>query len=122
MAEAQLKKKSFAEPDEARPAGSGHAEVVWLAGISFLRLTLPPGWRWSEDVKPITRTESCEATHTGVIVSGVAHFRMDDGTEAEYGPGDLYFVPPGHDAWVVGDEPVVAIDVSAASLWAKPKL
>ncbi len=120
MVEHELRKRSFSEPDEARPAGSGQAEIVWLAGMAFLRLTLPPGWRWSRDVKPTAQTASCQAAHTGFVGSGVMRVRLDGGGEAEYGPGDLYFIPPGHDAWVVGSEPAVSVDVTAAAVWGKP--
>jgi hypothetical protein len=120
VTETELRKKSFAEPDEQRSAGSGQAEIVWLEGMAFLRLTLPPGWRWSKDVRPTARTASCQASHTGFMVTGVMGVRMDDGSEAEYRPGELYFIPPGHDAWVVGLEPVVTVDVTAAAVWGKP--
>ena len=78
------------------------------------RLVLELGWRWSENVKPIAGTDSCQVLHTGYHVSGRLHVRLDHGTE-EFGPGDAYVIPPGHDAWVVGDEPVVSVDMSSVT-------
>ena len=112
MASDGLKKKSLSSPDETRTFENGKAEVVTLGDFSASRLVFEPGWRWSENVKPIAGTESCQVLHTGYEVSGRLHVRMDDGTEEEFGPGDAYVIPPGHDAWVVGDEPVVSVDMS----------
>jgi hypothetical protein len=78
------------------------------------------GWRWSESVKPIVKTEYCEAPHVSYHVSGRLRIRMADGTEQEFGPGDVGVVPPGHDAWVVGNEPVVVVDISGMKEYAKP--
>jgi hypothetical protein len=78
------------------------------------RATFRPGWRWSTDVKPVVGTDSCQLAHSSYVVSGRFHVRMDDGTERELGPGDAHVVSAGHDAWVVGDEPCVAIDFSSA--------
>jgi len=79
------------------------------------RLVLELGWRWSENVRPIAGTDSCQVLHTGYHVSGRLHVRLDHGTEEEFGPGDAYVIPPGHDAWVVGDEPVVSVDMSSVT-------
>ena len=95
-------------------------ELASLGGITFGRANLEPGWRWSESVKPIVKTEYCEAPHMSFHVSGRLRIRMADGTEEEFGPGDVGVVPPGHDAWVVGDEPVVVIDISGMKEYAKP--
>ena len=73
---------------------------------------LEPGWRWSKNVKALGGTDSCQVLHTGYNVSGRLDVKMDDGTETEFDPGDAYVIPPGHDAWVVGDEPVVSVDMS----------
>ena len=80
--------------------------------VTVGRAKLEPGWRWSNDVKPIAGTTSCQVHHKGYVVSGRLHVVMDDGTEADLGPGDAHEVPPGHDAWVVGDEPYVGVDFS----------
>jgi hypothetical protein len=90
----------------------GKLEVVELADTTISRATLEPGWKWSECVKPIAGTDSCEVPHRGYVVSGRLHLQMDDGTESEVGPGDAYSIEPGHDAWVVGDETYVGIDFS----------
>lgn len=116
----QMQKRAFSEPEESRPAGRGHGDTVSLGRATFTRIALEPGWRWSTDVKLITHTHSCQATHTGVVLSGRLHTVMDDGTEMDLGPGDAYHIPPGHDAWVTGDEPYVCVDVSGDDLWAKP--
>jgi len=115
-----MEKRSFDSPDEVRPAGSGEARVVNLGGVTWGKVTLPAGWQWSKDVKPITKTDSCQAPHMLYMVAGRLHVVMDDSTQEEFGPGDIALVPPGHDAWVVGNEPVVNIDVSSAGIWAKP--
>ena len=111
--------KSFGEPDEVRPFAHGKAEIVELGGSPIGRLTLEPGWRWSNDVKPIAQTEWCEAPHFQYHVSGRLGIRMEDGTEFEAGPGDLTSLPRGHDAWVIGDEPAVVVDFYGASNYAK---
>lgn len=114
--------KSLNQPDETRPIpnGKGKVEVVNLGGATVMRATFEPGWRWSEHVKPIAQTESCQVAHTGYIVSGRLHVRMDDGTEVEMGPGEASITPAGHDAWVVGDEPVIFLDFAGAATYAKP--
>lgn len=114
--------KSLNQPDETRPIpnGKGKVEVVNLGGAAVMRATFEPGWKWSEHVKPIAQTASCQVAHTGYIVSGRLHVRMDDGSEVEMGPGDASITPAGHDAWVVGDEPVVFLDFAGAATYAKP--
>src|SRR5688500_5596052 len=103
--------RSFDTPDEVRQfAGHGQAELVNVGGISVGRGTFEPGWRWSVDLKPIVQTDLCQATHAGYIVSGRMAVQMADGTEGEAGPGDVVTIEPGHDAWVVGDEPCVFVD------------
>ncbi len=120
MVETQrMQKRSFDAPDEQRPAGNGRADIINVGDMGLMRLTLQPGWRWSTDVKPIAKTDSCEAPHLQYVVSGRARIRMDDGTEDEFGPGDVAVLPPGHDAWVVGNEPVVVIDITGSGVWAK---
>jgi hypothetical protein len=116
-----MEKKSLNSPDETRSFPKGKLQLVTLGGITFGRSTFEPGWKWSESVKPIVKTKSCEALHTLYHVSGRLRVRMDDGTEEEFGPGDVSVLPPGHDAWVVGKEPVVIIDVTGMTQYAKPK-
>ena len=111
--------RSFASPDEVREFPNGRAEILQVGGGEVGRLVLEPGWRWSNDVKPIAQTESCQAPHFQYHVSGTLRILMDDGTELTAGPGDITLLPEGHDAWVVGDEPVVVVDWHGASNYAK---
>jgi quercetin dioxygenase-like cupin family protein len=99
--------------------GKGQLEVVETGTGMVGRATFEPGWKWSEHVKPIAGTDSCQAPHMGYIVSGRMHIVMDDGTEEEFGPGDVMIAPPGHDAWTVGDEACVAIDWQGVADYAK---
>ena len=105
-----IDKKSFESPDETRKFDKGRVDVVTLGDHVFGRATFEPGWKWSECVKPIAGTDSCEAHHNGYIESGRMHVVMDDGGEVDLGPGDAFVIPPGHDAWIVGAEPCVAYD------------
>jgi hypothetical protein len=111
--------RSYAEPDEVREFPRGKVEILKVGGAEIGRLTLEPGWRWSNDVKPIAGTDLCEAPHMQYQVSGRLHVRMADGAEFEAGPGDITSLPEGHDAWVVGDEPVVVVDWYGASNYAR---
>ena len=111
--------KSFTRPEELREFPHGRAEILKLGGSEVGRLVFEPGWRWSNDVKPIAKTASCEAPHFQYHVSGRLAIRMDDGTEFVAKPGDVTSLPSGHDAWVVGDEPVVVVDFYGASTYAK---
>jgi ketosteroid isomerase-like protein len=98
---------------EVRPFKAHGQGVVGAAGgVSIMRGTFEPGWRWSVDVAPIAGTASCQTRHLGYVISGRVRVKMDDGTEAEVGPGDVFDLPAGHDAWVVGDEPCVMLDTS----------
>jgi hypothetical protein len=117
---AKMQKKSFAQPDEKRTFPLGLLELVSLGGVTFGRGVFQPGWRWSTSVKPLVKTASCEAPHLQYHVSGRLHVVMDDGSEMEFGPGEVSLLPPGHDAWVVGDEPVVVLDISGMEQYAKP--
>jgi hypothetical protein len=116
----QMEKKTLSAPDEKRSFEKGKLELVTLGGVTFGRATLQPGWKWSTCVKPIVNTESCQAPHLQYHVSGRLRVRMDDGSEDEFGPGEVSLLPPGHDAWVVGDESVVVIDISGMVNYAKP--
>src|SRR3990172_6623644 len=116
---AKAERKDLRSPDETRTFEKGKLELVNIGGGVVGRLTLEPGWRWSKHVKPIAKTDLCEAPHFQYQVSGRLHVVMADGTEFEAGPGEVAAVPPGHDAWVVGNETVVLIDWSGASNYAK---
>lgn len=114
-----LQHKGFDQPDEVREFPNGRAEILHIGGGPVGRFVFQPGWRWSEHVKPIAGTHSCEVQHFQYQVSGRLGLRMDDGTELVTGPGDVISVPSGHDGWVIGDEPAVVIDFHGASTYAK---
>jgi quercetin dioxygenase-like cupin family protein len=113
-------KKSFQAPEETRPVDKGKLEVVKLGDVTAMRATFEPGWRWSECVKPIAGTESCQVAHMGYMIQGRMKVQMDDGSEEEIGPGEVAMIPPGHDAWIVGNERAVFIDFQGGSVYAKP--
>lgn len=117
----EMQKKNLSKPDERRTFEKGLVELTTIGGITFGRATFQPGWKWSTCVKPIANTESCEAPHLQYHISGRIHVVMKDGSEDEFGPGDVSLIPPGHDAWVVGNEPVVVIDISGMIDYAKWK-
>jgi hypothetical protein len=102
--------KSLDSPDESRALGRGRVDVVKFGDGAVTRLTLEPGWKWSEDAKPTAGTDTCPAPHFLYQVSGRLVTKMADGREMEITPGSVAFLPPGHDAWVAGDEPVVLVD------------
>jgi hypothetical protein len=114
-----MQMKTLARPDEVRKFPKGLLELVTLGGVTFGRGTFEPGWKWSTSVKPMVQTKSCDAPHLQYHIAGRLHVVMDDGSEAEFGPGDVSLLPPGHDAWVVGDESVVVIDISGMVDYAK---
>jgi quercetin dioxygenase-like cupin family protein len=116
---AKAERKGFGSPDETRKFEKGKVDLVHIGGGAVGRLTLEPGWRWSTHLKPTAKTEWCEAPHFQYHVSGRLHVKMSDGSEFELGPGEVSALPPGHDAWVVGNEPVVVVDWSGASNYAK---
>ena len=117
---ASIEVKNFDSPDEVRAfEGNGQAKVVQVAGQTIGRGTFEPGWRWSQNVKPIAGTDSCEVAHLGYVLSGRMKIFMDDGAESEVGPGDVFAIPPGHDAEVVGDEPCVLIDFGEIGEYAR---
>jgi quercetin dioxygenase-like cupin family protein len=121
MMAAKPEHRSFSRSDETRTFDHGHAEILNAAGGTIGRLTLEPGWRWSQDVKPIAGTELCEAPHFAYHMSGTLHVRMADGSEFDVNAGDLAVIPPGHDAWVVGDEPVQIVDWQGAVHYAEKR-
>lgn len=104
--------KNLDHPDAVRPLGRGTGAFVDLAGMVVGRAVLEPGWKWSLDVKPVVGTTSCEVHHLQLVLSGRLGVRMDDGEEQEFVANDVVDIPPGHDAWVVGDEPVVLMDMA----------
>jgi hypothetical protein len=116
---ATAEQKNFASPDETRAFEHGVVELLNIGDSEIGRLTLQPGWRWSDHVKPIAGTELCEAPHFQDHVQGTLRVRMADGSEFDARPGDVTALPEGHDAWVVGDEPVVVVDWWGASNYAK---
>ena len=113
--------KSYDTPDETRTPDKTRVDVVRLAGYTLGRLTLEPGWRWSECIKPVVGTESCQHSHVGYAVSGQLTVRLNDGTEKTISAGDAYTIPPGHDAWVEGTVPFVGTEVVSAEQYAKPQ-
>ena len=115
----KAERKDFKSPDEVRNFEKGKAEIVNIGGGVVGRLTLEPGWRWSQHVKPIAKTQWCEAPHFQYQISGRLHVVMADGTEFDTMPGQVVTLPSGHDAWVVGNEPVVIVDWHGARNYAK---
>ena len=112
-------KKSLNTPEEVRTFNHGKVELATISGVAFGRVTLAPGWKWSKDVKPIANTKSCMAPHTQYVISGALHIAMDNGDEFDMNPGDAAVIPPGHDAWVIGNEPFIAIDVTGMAHYAE---
>jgi hypothetical protein len=112
---------NFEAPDETRRPDKTTVEIVRMGGVTTARMQLEPGWKWSECIKPIVGGERCQVHHVGLLESGTMHVVHDDGTEQEIGPGHAYVIEPGHDAWVVGDEPVVGFEFEsrAAEEYAK---
>lgn len=119
MAKAEM--KSFGKPDEVRQFPKGRVELVNVGGATIGRAIFEPGWKWSTSVQPLVKTKSCEAPHFQYHVSGVLMVQMDDGTQFECRAGDVSLLPSGHDAWVVGDEPVVTVDFQGMLDYAKAK-
>jgi hypothetical protein len=116
---ANVEHKAFTNADETRTFPKGKVELLNIGGGTVGKLTLEPGWRWSEHVKPIAGTEWCEAPHFQYHAAGRIAVKMEDGSEFEAGPGEITALPKGHDAWVVGSEPVVLIDFHGASKFAQ---
>jgi hypothetical protein len=115
----KVERKSLNAPDEVRTFQKGKVELVTVDGVSIGRATFEPGWKWSTCVGPIAKTSSCQAAHFGYQLSGVLVTRMDDGTETKTKPGDVVFIPPGHDAWVEGNQNVLIIDWHGMTNYAK---
>jgi hypothetical protein len=117
---ARLQRKSLSTPDETRTFPNGKLEIFDLDDVVVGRTTFQPGWRWSKDVKDIAGTPSCQYHHLGFVISGTLHVEMDDGLTLVIGPDSAYEIPPGHDAWVVGDETWVTIDYAGMRSFARP--
>jgi hypothetical protein len=112
---AGVESRSFDSPDETRTPDKTKVDVVKLSNTTAARLTLEPGWSWEACIKPVVGTESCQLRHVGVAMSGAMRIAHDDGTEHEIGPGQAYLIEPGHNAWVVGDEPFVGLEFESRS-------
>lgn len=115
----RLQRKGFDSPDETRRFPNGVVQVVMLDETGVAYFAFEPGWHWSKHVAPTTGTKSCQHRHVGYVISGTLGVRMDDGTEMTIGPGQVYEIPPGHDGWVVGDEPWRAVEWTSAHDFAK---
>lgn len=113
--------KSHQTPDEVRTPEKTRAEIVRLDGFTLGRMQMDPGWKWSQNIKPIVHTESCQLSHVGYALSGSITVRLNDGTEKIIKAGDSYSIPPGHDAWVNGNEPFVGLEMVSAEQFAKPQ-
>jgi hypothetical protein len=111
--------KPFSSPDETRTPPNTTIEVVRLGGATAARFTFQPGWRWSQDVGPVVGTASCQTRHVGAVHAGTLHLVHEDGTEVEVSAGDAYVIEPGHDGWVVGDEPFVGLEFESAEDYGK---
>jgi mannose-6-phosphate isomerase-like protein (cupin superfamily) len=116
----KLQTKSHDKPDEVRAPDKTRVELVRLEGFTIGRFTLQPGWRWSQCIKPVVKTDTCQVAHVGYAVSGRLTLKMNDGSQTTIVPGMSYTIPAGHDAWVEGNEPFVAIEVMSAEIYAKP--
>jgi class 3 adenylate cyclase len=116
----QMQRKSLDMPDEERAIPNGHVQIWELGDFVIGKVTFEPGWRWSKDIKPIAGTDWCEYHHLGLMIQGTVHFLTPDGLEMEIGEGQLYEVLPGHDAWTVGDIPVVQYDFAGMRTFALP--
>jgi hypothetical protein len=114
-----VESRDFSSPDETRTPEKTHIEVVTLAGGEIGRYTFQPGWRWSECIKPVVGTDSCQVDHIGYMLSGTLGVRHEDGTETQVRAGSVYRIAPGHDGWTIGDEPVVAIEFQGAADFAE---
>src|SRR5215210_242094 len=110
---ARLQRRRFEDSGDIRETPNGRAELVELDDRVIARMVWQPGWRWSTDLKPIAGTQSCQFHHVGIALGGRLHIQMVDGIELEVGAGEVFEIPPGHDAWVVGDEPFVTVDFEA---------
>jgi class 3 adenylate cyclase len=118
---ARLQRQRFSDSTDIREFPHGKIDVVELDDHVVGRMTYEPGWQWSVDIKPIAGTDSCQFHHFGVTLGGRLRVQMHDGVELELGPGEVFEIPPGHDAWVVGDEPWISVDFEAMRRYARPQ-
>jgi hypothetical protein len=116
---AGVESRNFESPDETRTPEKTTVELVNLAGGQIGRYTFQPGWRWSECIKPVVNTEKCQVEHIGYVVAGGLHVEHEDGSTGDVSAGDVYRISPGHDAWVVGDEPAVFVEFQGAAHYAE---
>ena len=116
----KLQVKSHSSPDEVRSPAKTRVEIVQLEGFTIGRFNLEPGWRWSECIKPVAKTDQCQLSHVGYAISGRITVRLKGGNEKTISAGESYTIPPGHDAWVEGKQPFVGIEVLSADQFAKP--
>ena len=114
---ARMQKKSINSPDETLTFDKGKLDRTRIGDTSIGNIYLEPGWSWEKCIKPLAKSESCQASHTQYIISGRIRFKMNDGNEEEYGPGDLAYVPPGHKAWVVGNDPFRGMEFGTLDLF-----
>jgi len=121
VAVSKFEVKSHNSPDETRTPKMTRIEVVRMEGFTLGRFNFEPGWRWSECIKPVVGTESCQNSHVGYAVSGKITVRLNDGTSRTISGGESYTIPPGHDAWVEGNVPFVGIEVMSAEQYARPQ-
>jgi hypothetical protein len=115
MAMAGVESRDFDSPDESRAPEKTQVDVVHMGGATAARMTFDPGWKWSDCIKPVAGTDSCQLRHVGVAHSGRLRVKHEDGSEVEIGPGEAYIIEPGHDAWVVGDETFVGYEFESRS-------
>ncbi|HUK28955.1 MAG TPA: cupin domain-containing protein [Candidatus Acidoferrales bacterium] len=118
---ARYERKNFSDPTEVRKFEHGSVELLDIGDGTVGRFVLQPGWKWSNDIKPVVKTEWCEAPHFQYQISGRYHVKMKDGSEFDLGPGDVSLVPPGHDAWVIGNEPAIGIEWTGARIATTPR-
>jgi quercetin dioxygenase-like cupin family protein len=112
-----MQKKSINSPDETRNFEKGKFELTRIGDTCIGKMYLEPGWSWEKHVKPHAKTQSCLASHTQYVLAGRIRFKLNDGTEQEYGPGDLAYIPPGHKAWIVGNDPFTGIELGTMDLF-----
>jgi quercetin dioxygenase-like cupin family protein len=108
---ATISKKSLDRPDEIQTPEKLKSESVTMDGVKIQRVTIEPGWRWSKHLKPVVGGESCQVDHLIYMLFGKLHVKMNDGKELDYGPGDVGIIPPGHDGWNSGNEPLVWLEI-----------
>jgi mannose-6-phosphate isomerase-like protein (cupin superfamily) len=114
-----LVQKTFERPDETRKFSKGRIDFSTIEETRLARITLEPGWKWSEDVRPLAETGLCQSPHIQYVISGRLQVEMEDGTNLVLKPGDFVQIPPGHNAWVLGKEPFVAIDLAGLQEYIK---